>query len=305
MEKIMNTNAKNLSPEAFKLVLQMQLGEITESEIYARLAKRIKEVENKKIISKIAADEHRHSTILELYTGIKMKPNMNKVRWYLLLDRLFGFTFAIRLMENGEGLAQKSYEILLKEVPEALQIQKDEEIHEGELVDMLDEDRLKFVGSMVLGMNDALVELTGALAGLTLAYQDLKNIVLSGLVVGVAASFSMAASDYLSARAEGDKMAAKSAIYTGVTYLFTVLLMVLPYLLFLGTTNPGVDKWIALAIMLSTVIVIIAVFNFYLSVAKKFDFKARFLEMAIISLGVAGLSFLFSYVLKITLGIEA
>jgi hypothetical protein len=37
-----------------------------------------------------------------------------------------------------------------------------------------------------------------------------------------------------------------------------VLLLVLPYLLFLNSTNPQVDKWIALGIMLATVIIIIA-----------------------------------------------
>jgi VIT1/CCC1 family predicted Fe2+/Mn2+ transporter len=83
-------------------------------------------------------------------------------------------------------------------------IQKDEEEHEQKLIGMLNEERLNFVGSIVLGMNDALVELTGALAGLTLAFNDMKIMILSGLVTGLSASFSMAASDYLSARAEND-----------------------------------------------------------------------------------------------------
>jgi VIT1/CCC1 family predicted Fe2+/Mn2+ transporter len=66
-------------------------------------------------------------------------------------------------------------------------------------------------------MNDALVELTGALAGLTLAFNDMKIMILSGLVTGLSASFSMAASDYLSARADNDPKALQRAIYTGVT----------------------------------------------------------------------------------------
>ena len=45
----------------------------------------------------------------------------------------------------------------------------DERRHEEELYGMLDEERLHYVGAMVLGLNDALVELTGAIAGVTFA----------------------------------------------------------------------------------------------------------------------------------------
>jgi VIT1/CCC1 family predicted Fe2+/Mn2+ transporter len=206
-------------------------------------------------------------------------------------------------MEKSEDKAQIDYGRVIEEIPDMAKIQKDEEEHEEKLIGMLNEERLNFVGSIVLGMNDALVELTGALAGLTLAFNDMKIMILSGLVTGLSASFSMAASDYLSARAENDPKAGRGALYTGGTYLVTVLLLVLPYLLFLNSTNPQVDKWIALGIMLTTVIVIIAGFNYYLSVVKNYSFKKRFLEMALISVGVAGFAFLVSFLLSLALGI--
>ena len=56
----------------------------------------------------------------------------------------------------------------------AQKIAEDEERHEQKLLAILDEERLQYVGSMVLGLNDALVELTGTLAGLTLALQNTK-----------------------------------------------------------------------------------------------------------------------------------
>src|SRR5690606_11013439 len=98
----------------------------------------------------------------------------------------------------------------------------EEQEHEQALIGMLDEDRLQYVGSMVLGLNDALVELTGTLAGLSFALQNNKLVALSGLITGISATFSMASSEYLSARSEGDNNAIKSALYTGVMYIFAV-----------------------------------------------------------------------------------
>jgi len=49
---------------------------------------------------------------------------------------------------------------------------------------------------------------------------------------------------------------------------------------------------------------IIAGFNFYISVAKGLNFKKRFLEMAGLSMSVAGLSFVIGRVLKAVFGVE-
>jgi len=163
---------------------------------------------------------------------------------------------------------------------------------------MLDEEVLKYTGSVVLGLNDALVELTGTLAGLTFAFQNTALIALSGLIVGISASFSMAASEYLSARAgDGDTNPVRSALYTGLAYIFTVIILVLPYLL--------LDNYLlCLGWTLVNAILIIAFFNFYLAVAKDLDFKKRFLEMAAISIGVAVFSFAVGYLIRQLFGIE-
>ena len=65
-------------------------------------------------------------------------------------------------MEKGEHLAQRNYEEIAEFLPEARQIVHEEKRHEAELLRMLDEERLRYAGSIVLGLNDALVELTGA-----------------------------------------------------------------------------------------------------------------------------------------------
>ena len=107
------------------------------------------------------------------------------------------------------------------------------------------------MGSMVLGMNDALVELTGTLAGLSLAMQNTRIIALSGLITGISATLSMASSEFLSAKSEGNENALKSCIYTGIAYLITVTLLILPYLIF----PPQAWIW-ALATMLVTVVAV-------------------------------------------------
>lgn len=287
-----------LSESVRKQVLGFQQTEITEHHIYQRLAKKINSPENAKIIEQIAKDELRHYNGWKKYTNQDVQPRWFFVWFYYLVSVIFGFTFGIKLMERGEEAAQENYASISKVIPEAVNFQHEEDVHEEQLIEMLDEERLRYAGSIVLGLNDALVELTGALAGLTLALQDVKLIALSGLITGIAASMSMAASEYLSTRSEETtKHPVRAAIYTGIAYIITVALLVLPYLLF--------DNYILdLIITLTIAVIIIAVFNYYISVAKGESFRARFLEMAGLSLAVAVISFVIGYFIRQWLGIE-
>ncbi len=218
--------------------------------------------------------------------------------FYYLISRIFGFTFGIKLMERGEEAAQANYEALSADIPEAATFMQEENEHEEQLIAMLDEERLQYAGSVVLGLNDALVELTGALAGLTLALQNVKLIALTGLITGIAASLSMAASEYLATRSEEtEKHPVRAAIYTGIAYIFTVTVLILPYLLF-------ENYYLDLALALTSGVIIIAIFNYYISVAKDEPFRARFMEMTVLSLSVATLSFIIGYFIRSFLGID-
>lgn len=279
-------------------LLVFQRVELTEHHIYARIARTIKSPENRQVLEKIAADELHHAHLWQKYTGVNLKPNMLVVWFYTLVSRIFGFTFGIKLMEQGEEKAQGNYSELTGVIPEIERWIQDEETHEKALIGMLDEERLRYAGSVVLGLNDALVELTGALAGLTLALQNTRLIALSGLITGIAASLSMAASEYLSTRSEDtQKHPVRAAVYTGIAYIFTVTLLILPYLLIQ-------NYYLDLAIALTTAVLIIAVFNYYISVAKDEPFRKRFAEMAGLSLGVAAFSFGVGYLIRMWLGIE-
>ena len=291
--------ATKISPAALRIIRKMQQSELTESVIYEKIAAFAKGEENKQTLLRLAREEKAHYEIWKKYTGEEMKPESGKIFKYTLIARILGFTFAVKLMERGEENAQEEYQLLASEVEESIHIRAQEEEHEQALLGMLDEERLQYVGSMVLGLNDALVELTGSLAGFTFAMQNTRLIALSGLIIGISATFSMASSEFLAARSEGRSDALKSCTYTGVAYLITVIALVLPYLLL------GTGQYIAaLVCMLLVVVLIIAGFTYYTSVAQDQPFKSRFWEMALISIGVAVVSFFVGVLAKKFLGVD-
>ena len=291
--------AASVSADALKIIKRMQQNELTESVIYEKIAAFAKGEENKQTLLRLAREEKAHYQIWQKYTQQEMKPEKGKIFKYTWLARIFGFTFAVKLMERGEEGAQNEYDKLIEEIPESTTIRQQEEEHEQALLAMLDEERLRYVGSMVLGLNDALVELTGSLAGFAFALQNTRLIALSGLIVGISATFSMASSEFLAARSEGRSDALKSCTYTGIAYLLTVVALIAPYLIF-----PAQYYIAAMLCMLLVVILIIAGFTFYTSVAQDQPFKRRFLEMALISVGVAVLSFVVGILAKKFLGVD-
>jgi VIT1/CCC1 family predicted Fe2+/Mn2+ transporter len=274
-------------------IFKQQQHEITEHAIYLELAGLSTDEENAKILREIADQELEHYNFWKSVTGREAVPDQKRIKKYKRLAKVFGLSFALRLMERGEVDASKFYDSIGAEHPEALRIKEDEEQHEQKLIGILNDERLNYAGAIVLGLNDALVEFTGTLAGLTFAFGNNLIIGSTGLVMGVAASLSMAASGYLASREEEieDTNPITSAIYTGSAYIITVVFLVLPYFLL---SNP----YYALVIMLGVTIIIIALYTYYISVAKAISFKKRFVEMALISLTVAVISFGIGMIIK-------
>ena len=291
---------KQISKELMKLVKKAQIDEEQGAILYAFMAKREKNEENKKLLEQMSKDEANHAAVWKKYTNKNLKPSKLSIIWFKILTVVMGFTFVVKTMQKKESLAQVGYEKMKEELPEAVKMLDDERRHEKELYNMLDEERLHYIGAMVLGLNDALVELTGAIAGVTFALANTRLVALTGIITGVSATFSMAASNYLAERADNNPKALKSSIYTGMAYLVTVALLVLPYLLF------PVHLYVAaFAVMIATVILIIMFFNYYISVAKEEPFLKNFVTMAGISLTVAVVSYIIGLLAKNLLGIDA
>ncbi len=291
--------APELTAATRRLLLGYQRDEETDQVIYRRLARGEKNEANRRILERLANDEKEHAALWARYTDRRAGPRRLKVLWYSLLGALFGYTFVLKLLERGEYVTGRAYRALVAEVPETQTLIDDEQNHEDRLAELLDEERLKYVGSMVLGLNDALVELSGTLAGLTLALADTRLVALAGIITGVSATLSMAASNFLAERADGRRDALKSSLYTGAAYLVTVVALVAPYLLF-----PRPLYLPALGAMLAVVVLIIFIFNYYLSVAKSLPLARRFWEMAGLSLSVAVISFGIGLLAKKILGVD-
>lgn len=289
----------NISEELLMTILAYQRNEITEHLIYKKLACVVRDPGNKRVLEKIAGDELRHYQQWRVLTGRDVGPDRFNVWKYFFISRIFGFTFGVKLMEAGEEGAQSNYGQLRGVIPNVEAIIRDENEHETALLQLLDEERLRYVGSVVLGLSDALVELTGVLAGFTLALRDTRLIALTGLITGIAAALSMAASEYLSTKAEeSGRSALKAAVYTGIAYFLVVFLLILPYLLWKNVYG-------CLACVLVAAVIIIAFFNYYISVAKGVPFRKRFLEMTILSFVVAAISFVVGFILRYFLGVES
>jgi VIT1/CCC1 family predicted Fe2+/Mn2+ transporter len=287
-----------LDQEVRNKILTVQKAEVTEYIIYGKLSQSIKGSHNKSILKRIANDELTHHNFWKQYTGEGASPNKWKVWLYYLIARVFGITFGIKLMEEGEEKAQKTYADIARSVPAALDIAQDEHRHEKELIGLIDEERLKYIGDIVRGFNVALVELTGLLAGLTLALPKSDLIVLTGLIAGGAMVLSVASTEYLATKVSGNvRNPLKALLYGSVANVFTVLFLIFPYFIF-------ANIYLSLGFMILNAIIVIFLFSFYISVAKDISFRRRFLEMVLISLGVAALAFVIGLLARSYLHIE-
>lgn len=287
------------SKQIQKMMLKCQKDEITSASLYRFFAKRMKDEKNADILRRIGEDEAQHAKIWSQYTGKTVRPSLLKKIWYGFLTYILGYTFVIKFLENNEYKGIRDLKELVQEIPEAEKIIAQEEAHEKALIEMLDEERLNYVGAMVLGLNDALVELTGTIAGLTFVLMNTRLIAMAGIITGIAATLSMAASNYLAERADGNPKALKASVYTGVAYLMTVVLLVLPYLVF-----PRDMFLPALIVMLAVVVLIIAFFNYYIAVVRSEKFLPKFIEMSAISLSVAGISFVIGWLAKLLFNLD-
>ena len=286
------------SPETIKKVLAAQRNELTEHLFYLKLSNAVKNPESRDVLKKLSQDELAHYRFWKGITGTDVKASGFKLWFFYIISLVFGITFGIKLMEKGEDRAQNNYKDLASIIPEAGRIAEEEGVHEKMLIELIDEERLRYVGSIVLGLNDALVELTGALAGFTLALQNTRLTAMMGLITGIAASLSMAASEYLSTKSEENgRHPVKASVYTGAAYMATVFFLVLPFFILS-------HYMAALGLTLLSGLLVIVVFSYYTSVPKDLPFWSRFFEMAAISLGVATLSFGIGYLVRHFMGIE-
>ncbi|MDD1720650.1 MAG: VIT1/CCC1 transporter family protein [Euryarchaeota archaeon] len=287
--------SEDVDKTARKKILRAQQMEITEYELYQKLAKMAKEPQNREVLTHIAQDELRYYTQLKEVTGQDIPLNAPELYVYYWIARLFGIVFMMKLRDYA---IRRRYAALEGVFPEVTRAATQEMSHIATLRDSMNEERLLYMGALVLGLNDAIVEITGAVAGFTFALQSTTLIALAGIITGIAGALSMASSEYLEKQSESAALSAiKAAAYTGGSYLLTAAILIAPYLLFSTYLT-------ALACTLAFAFVIIAFFSVYSAFLLNQRFWSRFPQMLLLSFGIAFVSFLIGSLLRIVLHVN-
>jgi VIT1/CCC1 family predicted Fe2+/Mn2+ transporter len=274
------------------------LDELLDHELYARLAARERDERNRKLLEELARDELRHHLFWSKLAGPVRLGLGDRLRLRLLLSlsRLAGKTFTIKLLERGEAATVGEYRRAAAELggelaAELAKVIEDEELHESELAGSLDELAVRQLGSIALGVSDAIIELTGVLAGFAGYTGSPLQVAAAGLIVGVSAALSMAAAAYSQAKHERGKNPRTTATFTGLFYMLTVLALVAPLLL-------GVPASLGVALSLACALAILAAFSFYSAVIMERPFLREYLENAAVIMAVSLVGYAFGQIVK-------
>lgn len=99
-------------------------------------------------------------------------------------------------------------------------------LHNGKIFCM---EKHNYKSAIILGMHDAIVSLTGLIAGLFFAFTDANIIIITCIISSITASLSMGAANYLAVKSENHEKAMRSALYTGFAYIITCVFLLLPF----------------------------------------------------------------------------
>lgn len=266
--------------------------------IYKELAKIESDLEFKSVLESLIEQEYRdYSFWLQFSQKKRFSISAIDILRFKLIRKVLGLTFAVKFLEGRERNMINAYSDFLNTVGDEkikngiIQIIEREREHEKKFIGQIKEERVEFLGNVVLGLNDGLIELSGALIGFSFAFFHPLFVALSGLIVGFSASLSMASSAYMQARHEEGKEPLKAALYTGLAYLVVVVALVAPFFIFSQIV-------FALISMAAFIVFIIVSLSFYSSVLLERPFFKQVIEMSTLSVGVAIATFAIGLIVR-------
>ena len=277
--------------------------EYTDHQVYQKLADRETDFGRKEILEKLSRQEEEHFKFWEgQVDGYTPQPRRFLVNFVLLLRYFFGVTFAVKFLERHENQVIEEYRrvrpLLDGEAAARLdQILRDEEQHEEFFISQINEGVVKYLGSIVLGLADAIIEITGVHAGFLGVTSSTTMAGVAGLIVGFAAAISMGTAAYLQAKQSTERNPTTSALITGISYIVAVVFLALPYFL---TGN----MLLAFVLSLSVAMLLTAYFTFYSAVLFERGFVKEFLQSASLTLGTAIATYLFGEFLGRVFGVQ-
>lgn len=273
--------------------------EFSDYTLYDKLSKTVKEGNPfTEILKQLSATELGHYEFWRKYVpGEEPRVSKLKLYWVLFLRRFFGLTFATRYLDRHEGNVVKEYESLAHMIPDSDKyafdrMVADEKEHENAFAQKIESSTISYISFVVLGLADALVEISGIHAG-SLGFYDRTEIAgLAGVIAGAAASMAMASAAFAQAK-QGFKGSARlSAAYTGVSYFITAIVLAAPYFL---TTN----MIYALSSSLSLAVLILVLTTYYSTVINSRPFLRDFLEILAILFGATIVLYAFGSIVRV------
>lgn len=278
--------------------------EYTDSTLYERLSATVDESSPfASVLKHLSATERKHYEFWRKYVpGEQPKLDRVKLYWVLFLRRVLGLTFASRYLDRHETSVVKEYQAIAELVPEADreafdEMVADEQEHEQEFARKVESSAIRYISFVVLGLADALVEISGIHAGSLGIYDRTEVAGLAGVVAGAAASMAMASAAYAQAKQGFSGSAKLSAVYTGVSYFVSAVFLAMPYFL----TSSMVY---ALSVSLGLAVVMLALTTYYSTVIGNKPFTKDFLEILAILLGATVVLYLFGYAVRLETNIK-
>jgi vacuolar iron transporter family protein len=266
--------------------------EYSDCALYDRLSKTVSpDSPFRKVLEDLSATEQRHFEFWRKYVpGEEPKLARLKLYWILFLRRFFGLTFATRYLDRHESNVVQEYQALARLIPEAdrpayEEMVADEKEHEKAFAMKVESAAVRYISFVVLGLADALVEISGIHAGWLGLFEKTEIAGLAGVVAGGAASLAMASAAFAQAKQGFSGSARLSAVYTGVSYFVTAIILATPYFL----TSSMI---LALSVSLTLAVVILAITTWYSIVIQQKPFLRDFLEILAILFGTTILVFL-------------
>ena len=230
------------------------------------------------VLKHLSATERGHYEFWKKYVP-NDEPRLAKLKlyWILFLRRFLGLTFATRYLDRHEENVVKEYKGLAGLIPDSDRaafnaMVADEMEHEKAFAMKVESSAIRYISFVVLGLADALVEISGIHAGWLGLFEKTEIAGLAGVIAGGAASLAMASAAFAQAKQGFQGSARLSAIYTGVSYFVTAIILATPYFL---TSN----MILALATSLTLAVIILAVTTWYSVVIQEKHFLRDFVEI--------------------------
>lgn len=298
------------------------------NQVYQYLAQREKNPQHHQELLRFARMEKEHAAFWEEVLKKRGKsvspPKTFFIKWLFSFLKLFlGYRFVNRVMEVAENKTIKKYYLLAdhpglteEEQQRLREIIQDEILHEtyfGETREGIEEN----IRDIFLGLNDGLVEILCAVAGFSGLYNESRWIALSGLVVGLSGTLSMAIGTYISVKNQKDvkemgffrmrvlkelfqtgtlppppgEHPLRAGVLTGMFYLLATFIIIFPFFIL---SQPLVSLGISVlfAILVWGVSGIIIALSSGLTLGKKIG------EMLLTGLGAAAITYTFGDLLN-------